>query len=39
MNNLSSYCGIVVARISATEKDLPLPAVGRYTSPGRRRAL
>ena len=25
MNNLSSYCGLVVARISASEKDLPVP--------------
>ena len=24
MNNLSSYCGLVDARISASEKDLPV---------------
>ena len=24
MNNLLSYCGLVVARISASEKDLPV---------------
>ena len=26
MNNLSSYCGLVDARISASEKDLPVRA-------------
>ena len=25
MNNLLSYCGLVDARISASEKDLPVP--------------
>ena len=25
MNNLLSYCGLVVARIRASEKDLPVP--------------
>ena len=25
MNNLSSYCGLVDARISASDKDLPVP--------------
>ena len=25
MNNLSSYCGLVDARISAPDKDLPVP--------------
>ena len=25
MNNLLSYCGLVDARISASEKDLPMP--------------
>ena len=27
MNNLSSYCGLVDARISASDKDLPVIAV------------
>ena len=26
INNLLSYCGLVVARISASEKDLPVKA-------------
>ena len=25
MNNLISYCGLVAARISASDKDLPVP--------------
>ena len=29
MNNLLSYCGLVVARISSSEKDLPVPGT-RY---------
>ena len=33
MNNLLSYCGLVDARISASEKDLPvLEATGRTKS-------
>ena len=27
MNNLPSYCGLVDARISASDKDLPVPAI------------
>ena len=30
MNNLSSYCGLVDARISASEKDLPVQMVVVY---------
>ena len=38
MNNLSSYCGLVDPKIRASDKDLPAPAVGRYTAPRHRRA-
>ena len=27
MNNLFSYCGLVDARIRASEKDLPVPSI------------
>ena len=30
MNNLLSYCGLVVARIRASEKDLPVQFVVTY---------
>ena len=30
MNNLLSYCGLVVARISASEKDLPVLKLRSY---------
>ena len=32
MNNLMSYCGLVDARISASEKDLPVPEPNRLVS-------
>ena len=33
MNNLLSYCGLVDARISASEKDLPVMQVGSKLMP------
>ena len=35
MNNLSSYCGLVDAKIRASDKDLPVPyrAVVRFSKP------
>ena len=33
MNNLLSYCGLVDARISASEKDLPVTGHVIYNSP------
>ena len=32
MNNLLLYCGIVDARISAFEEDLPVPQIGHAQS-------
>ena len=32
MNNLLSYCGLVDARISAPEKDLPVPLRGKHST-------
>ena len=30
MNNLLSYCGLVYARISASEKDLPVKGIDKF---------
>ena len=35
MSNLLSYCGLVDARLSASEKDLPVPTVIRVLLPHR----
>ena len=33
MNNLSSYCGLVDAKIRASDKDLPVPNIEFEASP------
>ena len=39
MNNLLSYCGLVYVKISASDKDLPVPTVRKNCSSNRENIL